>query len=385
MSGITLQSRVRFGWARWAVVCAFFMLPAVADADIVSASNRPMAVDVRIIQLKDGQLTYRLSGGKEISRPIEQIAYLQITGWEDFNRAEKHFRNGNYRQATPLYTQLLTTMSDAEPDADALDRTLLVHCRLLRSCDAQGEFDCAVQSYLHVVEKMPTAVATLQPTRIPAAGSTFLAAAGSKVDEFLSRHPADEPGMAIMRWRSTWPTNASTDTPANQKPEQESGQKLVVPEDPDISAAGTATELANLDRRISDIRKLVESSNADAALKAIEQLHREPLEAIARVRAELFYLQGRALSAQATSSPDESASTIRERAALAFMRVVVHFPEHATAAECLFQVARLEQQAGRAEQAERLRAELVSKYPKSAWATSIGLNPSTTSTTQPHP
>ena len=40
---------------------------------------------------------YKLSSGREVDRPIEQVKYLQITGWDAFNEAEKLRQAGNWR------------------------------------------------------------------------------------------------------------------------------------------------------------------------------------------------------------------------------------------------------------------------------------------------
>ena len=74
-----------------------------ASADVIAVENRPMAVGVSILELQKGRLFYELSSARRVDRPIDQVYYMQITGWDEFNRAEKFRQAGNWRAAAAAY------------------------------------------------------------------------------------------------------------------------------------------------------------------------------------------------------------------------------------------------------------------------------------------
>jgi len=74
---------------------------------------------------------------------------------------------------------------------------------------------------------------------------------------------------------------------------------------------------------------------------------------------------GQAASGTATASGTKAAKQATlNRAGLAYMRVVVHFPGHQLASECLYRAGELCRQEGRPQQAKALWTELVAHYPK---------------------
>ncbi len=337
----------RLGQLAQATMLLSLLLPALTQADVVEPHNRPAATGVRIVELKDGQLHYRRTSDRVISRPIDEIAFIEIADWPLFNQAEQHRRQNRWRQATELYEQALADLPADNAEPGQLDRRLLVQCRLIGAYDAQGRFDRAVETYLQVVERMPAVVDALRPVNLPAAGSTFLPAAISAVDAAIRRHEHGAVGVSLARWRATWPsqTSATDDNP------------MLAPRQAVEHAAGSIA-----------IREVTERLTAGRFDEAAERAA-EALRWAGRVHLpELYYLLGRAHHGKVAGLTGSDGLREARRAGLAFMRIVIHFPRHDLAAECLYHAGTLCREAGQADQARGLWEELLREYPRSPWA-----------------
>jgi len=336
------SSRVHTG-----LTLAMMMLVGLASpvrADLVAVEGRPMAVGVKVMELKEGLLYYRLPAGRVVSRPIGDVKFLQIIGWQAFNEAEKQQRSGELRQAAAGYEQVLLE-PEASSAVDKLDRALLVRCRLLRVYDKLGRFDRAVSLYLDVVERMPTALETLRPTRLPAAGSSFLPPASAAVDTAIQRHRGTKVSESLAKWRATWPGQGGDHAESLNAP-------ATTPAEPE--------NIRQLRAQLADIEALVSANQFDEALARIGPLQDARAGAL---RADLYYWQGRAWLGKSLKDDSSEAQRDGQRAGLAFMRVVIHFSGHRLAPECLYRAGQICQRAGQAGLARRLWSELQRSYP----------------------
>ncbi len=360
-----------------AAVLAMALLAAPAVADVVAAAGKPPAVGVAITGLRDGELFYRLPAGREISRPIEQIEYLQVTGWPSFNIAEKQQRERQLRQAALEYEKLLSESVEARPAAKSgtgqtgaqataegpleLNRQLLVQCRLLRVYDADYRFDRAVQMYIDIISSSGGQIFLdrLRPVHVPAPDSQFIISARASVDAAVQRHRGDTVGAALTKWRESWsPVRMSESQPAAAP------ARLA----PRASSRPSGDERGS-DSALAPIRTAVEAGRFGSALQQIEKRRQEAAEPADSLRAELFYWQGRALLLKASSEKGEDAAADLNRAGLAFMRVSLQFPGSTYAAESLYRAGELCERSDQREQASALWLELVSAYPNvSPWA-----------------
>lgn len=325
--------------------------PGMAEADVVATADRRPAVDVRIVALQNGRLHYQLATGREVSRPIEEISYLQVTDWPLFNLAEKQQRDGQLRAAATSYERVLEDLARKQPgvdEASRLDRRLLARCRLAVVYDRQGQFDRAVATYLEVIEQMPEVSETLRPVNMPTAGSTFLEAARPMVEQAVKRHGQDQIAVSLARWLAEWPSNAT-------QPSAATGPTTVAASQPSAEAAAQAAR-----KMIKLAQAAVEAGRFDEALRRLEELGSlSPGVWLG----EAYYWRGRAWLGLADGQTAEVGTISRRRAALAFMRVVVHFPRHPLAAECLYHAGEICIRCGQKEQANRLWSELVNLYP----------------------
>lgn len=332
------------------VMIAACTAAATARADVVSAQGRAIAVDVKITALKDGLIVYQSDAGV-IQRPIEDIRYLQISGWDAFNQAEKQLRDGQTRLAMTGYENLLAGSFEADA-AGGLDRRLLVQCRLLRLYQAQGDFVAAVRMYLAVLQAMPTTADALRPLRLPKRGPELEAAAKLVDQAIAARDLADPVAVSLEKWRATWPDKGGA---AGRKPTTRPAAANTPP-----TAGGASTPTG------AELKTLVDAGRFDEALKLI----RKTAEAAAGVLPpEVWYWQGRAYLGLAGQSKTKTASADRRRAGLAFMRVVITAPGGPLAAECLYRAGEACRDEGRPAQAVTLWTELLATYPTATpWA-----------------
>lgn len=317
------------------MMAAWAWVPS-APADVIAVEGRPMAVGVTVLDLKEGNLFYRLPSGREVNRPIEQVKYMQMTGWDEFNAAEKLRQSGQWRDAVAAYEQVLASVPGM---TGRLDRGLLVCCRLVGAFDEEGMFDRAVAMYLGVVERMPAVATTLRPKRIPAAGSTFLATAAAAVDAFLSTRRGTPVGAAVAEWRFSWP-----DVAGRVKPESSPENAAVM----------------KVKSELTEAERLIAAGRFDDALNLLESFQNPQAGA---GRPEVYYWQGRALLGRSERPGSADAERDGRRAGLAFMRVAIHYPVHPLAAESLFRAGELCRRAGQSDLAANLWLELVQQYP----------------------
>lgn len=351
---LRVQGYAIFAWAVLVTSSA-----AWAGADAILVQGRPLATGVRIVAIEGVELRYRLASEREIRRAIGEIEYVQIDGWDTFNRAERDRRDGSLRQAVFAYERALQELDarDTEADAEAsslsrADRLLLVRCRLLTAQDALGRFDEAVEHYLAIVSQLPEAHEKLRPGNLPTARSTFLATARASVTTALDR--IEDPGTraSLEGWLATWPDRPPRAEPPGPRSADEAS---AAPADDEAEA-----RLAPIRAALENIHVLVESGRFAEALERIAPLHGPSAGAL---RAELHYWEGRARFGLSAEQGGEAPEAALSRAGLAFMRVVIHFPEHPRAAESLYRAAAVCRAEERADLAERLEAELAARYP----------------------
>jgi len=341
------RRRARIKWLLAAVLAAVHV--PCARADVVAAGDQPMTVGVRILALEGGRLSYRLPDGRVAHCPIDRIGYLQITGWDDFNAAERALREKRFATAVAVYETLLAKSADRDgrrARSAGLDRRLLVMCRLLQAYEAAGRFDKAVVLYVALVEAMPGVVEMLRPAKLPAKGSTFLPPAERVVRAAIQRHRGTALGRSLEAWLRTWPGHGKSASTTRPK----------APSSDNRSSPGNK----ELQARLARAADLVMKGRYDEAIERLAAMQNASAGAL---RPEVFYWLGRAWAGRAADEGADQPGRDRRRAGLAFMRVVIHYPRHALAAESLWRAGQLCLDEGRPDLAAGLWRELVRTYP----------------------
>lgn len=314
-------------------------------ADVITPTGQPAMIGVTITRFENGQLTWRGPDGTEVSRPIDEITYLQIAGWQDLNTAERQLRENHPRQAVATYQKALADLDSAAPRpavaaGTQLDLRTLARSRLLRAAEADGQHETAVGVYIQLLEgPQGAAMRLLQPRRTPEAGSPQFAAAAKLLAAAIERHGDDAVGRVLREWRQTWP--GSTTAPAPP------AAVVVQKTEPALSPAFTRLQGLNREGRFHE------------SLATLRDLHDKTS---GPERAEVYYWEGQTRLARAAAVTSDSRAD-RRRAGVAFMRVVVHFPDSPRAPEALCLAARICQEDGLAQQARALWSEAITRYP----------------------
>lgn len=338
---------------------------SAAVADVAATAGQRPDVGCKLLEISDCTLRYRLYTATVETHPLNEIAYLQITDWDTFNRAEKHFREERWESAVRGYERALKELDEIGeeylvPDKNEtgahLDRRLLVQCRLLTAADRLGRFDQAVAAYVEVVEQMPECFDALQPTHIPGPDSSFIRPARETIDRALQRHQQDRLGVMLAKWANTWRgKHQDPATPERSPQTQPSDSQAQLVKD-----SRSAQANVSLPPLLRKIVVLIAEEKFDTALDKIDQALPQ---ADTQTLAELYYWQGRAILGTIDHGSLPDVERRRTRAGLAFMRVAIVYPQHERAAECLFRAAEICRNRQQVEPARRLYSELCQGYP----------------------
>jgi len=316
-----------------------------AAADEIQTVTHARYVAVRIEDVKDGKIIFRDVQGRTAERAIADVRTLMITGWEAFNRAEASLAARQYRQAAREFEAILREVEQAGPDVGRpRHRRDLVLARFAAACDGEGRFDRAVEAYIALCKAWGAGAEGLEPKSIPPRESAFHAAATEALAAAVSEAGGTAAGDLLRRYRdrlSGKPATQSASRPAVVKP--------VVKPDPHRREGRRET-----DPRLAQVSRWIDAGQTDRAAKLIDAVLRsEPAERLA----PWYYRLGRCLEVAAKNDED------RLRAALAYMRVPVHYPADALCAECLYRAAMIHIRIGRADRATGLLREALRHSP----------------------
>jgi len=322
------------------VLCAVAWTGAAAFADEIRTS-RSKYPSIRIEDVGDGKLVFRDSQARVLTRSLADVTGLTITGWEAFNRAEASLEAGQYRQARRDYESLLRDVEKAGPDAGRpKHRRELVQARLLVAADREGHFDRAVECFIALCREWGDAAAGLEPRNTPTAESAFYSAAMRQLDAAIAEMGSSPGSGVLRRFRDRLTARAAGD-PAVP------GASTSAPTEP---APPTARGDARMDAMAGYIDKR-QFDHAEAAIR--DAFRREPPERLA----PWYYWEGRRLEALAADR------TERMRAAIAYMRVPVHYPDDPRCAECLYRTAMLHRTMGLEDRVATLLKEALTRNP----------------------
>lgn len=323
-----------------AMACAV----ASGRADVVAVKGQPPMVSVTLARLEKGQLSWRTQQGTLLTRPVEQVEYLQVVGWPLFNLAEKQMRDRSPQQACLAYERAIEELrkpDKARPTADGVDPNLLLNWRLCAAAQANRQFDRAVRAWLVLaLSGDAESWLALQPRTYPSAHAPELTEAARVVDEAIATHAGESIATILQTWRARWPV--STSQPA----------ATTEPALPDLYGDAVTRDA------LLRVQQLLVEKKMEPALQSLREIH---AKASGLARAEAFYLEAQAYWLRSLAGAPE-ARVDRRRAGLAAMRVVIHFPESPRTPQALLLAGRMCRDDGNADGARALWSEAVSRY-----------------------
>ncbi len=342
--------------ALWVLPC---LIGTDARADTVQLEGLPPVDGIKLSGLASAQILYQASDGRHVTLDLSRIAFLQFNRWPLFNLAEKQRLAGNTAMAVNTYEKVIDALGRQARVARPMlpsgwtqeDLRLLVQCRLISACAASDRFDLAVETYLDVLARMPEALEPLRPEISANVSAEHLRAAEAHLAAALKGSLDEKARASLSAWSASWPSNG-TSLPRDTEP------RSVVPTTPRASSHG-GTRSQRFHQRMREIVDAFERGRFNDVMRDLDELAaRDPL-----LPAEWYYWRGRTHEALAEQMAANEREVALRLGGLAYLRVVIHFPEHRSAPECLYRAGAIAAQMGAAEQAATLWRETARRWP----------------------
>jgi len=316
----------------FAVLVVVALAPAIADQIVIGELSYPRA---RVVALEEGVVQFRLADGAERIAWLSDIDMLvvdSVAGFANFNEAEQYLNDGSPGKAIVRYERALRAGKGFWTD--------LIASRLVVACDRAGHIDRAALNFIRVARGRHTGVsaaARIIPCHCPENRDASVVRAIEHLDTAIVQSGNDVRSLLFRLLRyEVLRSCADRRTSAER-----------------IAVAGAPIPEELRCRRVYSIRleaikSLLQSGASSIDLTSVD---RDIADCPESVLPGFLLLKGRALL--------ETASTRQQviRASWPLMRVAIHMPHSAEAAEALYYAARALERLGRPDKAIRLLKE----------------------------
>jgi hypothetical protein len=313
--------------------------PRLTGADQIVVSGTTHA-GVKIVGFEEGRLQFRTAKGLLQTAWIEQVDSLTVDRgglFADLNEAERYAVKGEGENALIRYRRAARMSEDFW--------TPLIEARHLHACDAPSLVDQAAASFIRLMKQPgagPLVAARLIPRGLPSGRSPKVAQALNALDTAAAEGVAEAERVVIHMFRyeilRRFRGKGDTQEPAAM--------------DSHPIALWLVPETARCERvysiQLSALSEVMADGTELQELRALNAVIRDCPES---VLPSGLLLKGEALLAGA-STPAELI-----RASWPFLRVAIHMPDDARAAEGLLGAARVLQRLGQPEKAVELLGE----------------------------
>lgn len=308
-------------------------------ADVLHTRTGPLP-NVQVLGIRGNELVYVNPTGRETTKTLDDVRRLEIDTEPDFTAAEAAYESANWEKATSGYER--TIKSTNKPWLRQY-----VGLKLLETANKSGNFPAAVAAYLELVQSNP-AVAQGKEPKLPDAGSTFLDSAAADVERALSGRLQDSQRAALLKFllniyqkkNDTARVVATAERLAKITGDSATGENQALLASLKLSLAKVAFEKKDYARARQEI---------DSARAAFI----EPA-----TQAEALYLLASIDQALAKDDPEKL-----QDAAVAYMRVVAHFPTSEHAGKAMVQTAQILEKLGQQKQALSLYQQAAAEHP----------------------
>lgn len=323
-----LRARVRFAVA----ACAIAAASVQADQIVTKGRNYTAA---RVVGLSEGELRFHTAEGTTRTARLGDIDLIIVERggvFADFNQAEQFLASGEPQRALTRYRRTLKLAEGFWPD--------LVAARLVRACDAAGQIDRAALNFIRVLRSRftgPRAAAQLMPDNIPRKRDARTVRAIERLSAALAKGPeaSQRALLACLRYDILRRSQAADAVlPAREL------AALTIPE----AARSARAYLIQLDA----LRRVLKASAGPNELAMLDRAIRDCPKALLP---QFLLLKGKTLLERASAREDT------ERAAWAFLRIAIHFPEDGQTPEALYQTSLALERLGRRDKSVKLLSE----------------------------
>lgn len=319
---------------------------ARADSVWISSAGQPLELkNVTVTGIADGKLQFT-SSGRASSRDVQQVARLALDSEPTLTAAETAYAAGQFDAATDAYRKTMET--SAKPCVK-----LYAAEKLVMAAQAAKRFDAAAQAYIAVAIADPTVASVYKPT-MPAGKSTFITTAIADVNNALADPKLTAPQKQALQSFLLDLQRAGGD---QQAATQTLGAMLQSGASADPNAAAALAKM-----KLDAAAAALAAKDFAKAKTEIESNRHVFVEAKDQAQALFDLAEAQAGIAQQKAND----ANAWKDAALAYMRVVAHFPDGATsalAAQSLLKTAQIEQKLNDREAARLLYQQIATQYP----------------------
>ena len=305
---------------------------AVADQVVIAGRSRP---GVKIVAFNRGLLQFRTADGALEQAWISEIDFLNVElggPFADFNEAERYLAKGQAEAALVRYRRAQKTTEDFWPD--------FIEARMLRACDRPSLIDQAAASMVRMVRAQhsgPPSAARLIPAAIPQQRDAKVVQALDTLDSALAKNPGEDQRLPL-EWFRYELLRRTGDARVSQN------ARTVALWDVPASMRCERVYAIQLEALIATTSGVV---GADE-LKALDTFVRHCPDTLLPTA---LVLKGQTLLREAKSREDVI------RAGWPFLRVVIHMPDDAFAADGLLGTAQVYERLEQNDKAVRLLEE----------------------------
>ncbi len=318
----------------FALVCA--APPQATRADRLVVNGKEYA-GARIVAMQRGRLRFRRADGRldeAWANEVDRIHVEHGGAFMDFNQAEQLVSEGKVAAAIPRYTRSLRLVQDFWPD--------LISIRLVKACDATGDFDDAVEHFIRVLlgaHGGPTAAARIIPQGVPTKRNAKVTRAMARIAAKLRGGSdvtdAQKALLRLLRYEILRRTGDEETMTAARDVARNA-----------IPAAARSTQAYAIVHHA--LETLLQSDPDETLLEGLDAAIRDcPKESLAG----FLLLKGKTLLRTAATQED------LVRAAWPLMRVAIHLGNDPLAPEALYEAATALERIGRKGQAADLLRE----------------------------
>lgn len=326
----------------WIILLLTGLAATIARGDTFWSAAGAVA-NVTITGASDGKLLFQ-ANGRDSTRDLSTITRIKLDDDPTFSGAEEAYTSSKFDLATDTYVMSLqtTTRSWLKPR---------IAYRLLDAAQRTNRFDAAATGYIAAVAMSANPASIAKPA-LPARGSSYLATAIKQVNAALadaSLKPAARQALAAFLLDLQ---RASGDQQAVNATAEQMLQSSA-------AAGNTAAASSLVKVKFDAANAALQKADYKTALAQIN--NNQAIFIDPKDQAQALFMLAQIQRAQTSARSD---SEPYKDVAIAYMRVVSHFPDSPQAPQALLQVAGIEQhQLTDPKTAQSLYQQLITQYP----------------------